>query len=85
MTELSVFAEGFDRAAAEAVATVPGVTAKLTGLVDKSLVQLSPDGSRYSLFASVREYAAQFLSDDEARRRHAMHHAALGSEQAQLL
>ncbi|MEO0601986.1 MAG: winged helix-turn-helix domain-containing protein, partial [Myxococcota bacterium] len=85
MTELSVFVGGFDRAAAEAVATVSDVTEKLTSLVDKSLIQLSSDGGRYSLFASVRLYAAQFLSNEAIRKRHATYYASLGSEEVQRL
>ncbi|HKN54125.1 MAG TPA: LuxR C-terminal-related transcriptional regulator [Amycolatopsis sp.] len=59
----SVFADGFDLEAAEAVCTWEGVAAEhvldlVTGLVDKSILvrQDSDDGVRYRLLDSLREY-----------------------------
>jgi predicted ATPase/DNA-binding SARP family transcriptional activator len=55
---LSVFHGGFDRTAAQAIAGIDlGV---LTGLVDRSLVQVSSEG-RYDCHDLVRQYAAEQL------------------------
>jgi predicted ATPase/DNA-binding CsgD family transcriptional regulator len=86
---LSVFAGGFDLAAAEAVATpdeaaTHDVLTRLTALVDQSLVQAepSPDGPmRYRMLEPLRQYGATALAasgDTEAvRRRHAEHYLAV--------
>jgi predicted ATPase/DNA-binding SARP family transcriptional activator len=66
LARLSVFAGGFDLAAAAAIATGPDVPAAevlglLGSLVDKSLVQFGDTGAgpgRYRLLETVRQYAA---------------------------
>lgn len=77
--EVSVFAGGFDLAAAEAICSNPSldVLDVLARLVEKSLVQAdtSRPRTRYRLLESIREYAAAHLAasgDEEAiRDRHA--------------
>jgi predicted ATPase len=69
---LAVFAGG---ATLEAVESVCASTADVLGaLVDKSLVQVSPEG-RYSMLETIRAYAAERLEEAgelaEYRRRHA--------------
>ncbi len=69
LARLSVFAGGFDLAAAEAVTAgqdvLPGeVVGHLGALVDKSLVQFGGTGAgpaRYRLLETVRQYAARRL------------------------
>ncbi|HET8522437.1 MAG TPA: tetratricopeptide repeat protein, partial [Thermomicrobiales bacterium] len=76
--QLAVFAGGFDLAAAEAITAqdVGGVLARLTSLVDKSLVFPVPaEGpQRFRLLESIRQYAMQRLLDarvaEQARDRH---------------
>ena len=79
---LAVFAGGCTLEAAEAVAAGDGLDAAevldlLAALVDKSLVIMAPDGSRYRMLDTVRAYAAEKLAaaGDEAatRTRHALH------------
>jgi predicted ATPase/class 3 adenylate cyclase len=76
LSRLSVFAEGFDLDAAEAVCA-PGdietfeVTGLLGSLVDKSLVVAEPAGAalRYRLLETIRQFAAERLAetgDDQA-------------------
>jgi predicted ATPase len=87
---LSVFAGGFDLAAAEAVAAgeeVPldEVVGHLGALVDKSLVLFDDTGAgpaRYGLLETVRQYAARQLeaqgpAADAARIAHRDHYLAL--------
>ena len=82
LRQLSVFAAGFDTAAATAVA--PGLFAdRLVRLVDKSLVSVSHssgDRTRYRLLESVRQHAGE-RSDagelDAARDRHLAHFSKL--------
>ena len=62
LRRLSVFAGGWTLETAEAVCTGDGldetdVLELLTHLVDKSLVAIDADGSRYRLLETVREYA----------------------------
>src|SRR5205823_10871260 len=79
--QLSVFAGGFELAAAEGVAdgTSRDVLSILTRLVDKSLVVAEPGAARqtrYRMLDTIREYAFEKLHDgDEAeiRRRHGQH------------
>jgi len=74
---LAVFAGGWTLEAAEAVGGGDGLPAAevldlLAQLVQKSLVQMDPDGQRYGLLDTVRAYAAEKLAaagDDEARTR----------------
>lgn len=77
---LSVFARGFDLAAAEAVAAAN--LDLLTSLVDKSL--LRHRDSRFRLLETVREYAQELLEAageaDAVRQRHAEHYLALAEE-----
>jgi predicted ATPase/class 3 adenylate cyclase len=80
---LSVFAGGFDMAAAEAVAVVPplagAVEDMLASLVDKSLVTAGrgPLGTRYQQLETLRQYGEERLQARgetfAARRRH-LHH-----------
>ncbi len=70
---LSVFAGGFDLAAAEAVSDRPDVLELLAGLVDKSIVQ-SAGGTRFHLLESLRQYGASKLEGDAARRLHRAHY-----------
>jgi predicted ATPase/DNA-binding XRE family transcriptional regulator len=67
---LSVFAEGFDLAAAEAVGgfgdiEVTDVADLLGSLVDKSLVVAEPTGEthRYRLLETIRQFAAEKLAE----------------------
>jgi len=79
---LSVFAGGFDLAAAEAVWGGPALEL-LAGLADRSLVQAEPAGAamRYRLLEVLRQYGQARLAEngeeDEARRRHAAHYLRL--------
>jgi non-specific serine/threonine protein kinase len=82
LRRLSVFAGGWTLEAAEAVCTGAGldkadVLELLTHLVDKSLVAMDAEGSRYRLLETVREYARGKLDasgDGEAvRLRHLDH------------
>ncbi|MET7853701.1 BTAD domain-containing putative transcriptional regulator [Streptomyces avermitilis] len=83
LREVSVFAGGWDLAAAEAVCTGP--TADLVGaLVDKSLIVATPygadggdgsDGMRYRMLETIHEYAAERAAEvpelrAAAERRH---------------
>jgi predicted ATPase/DNA-binding CsgD family transcriptional regulator len=79
---LSLFAGGFDLAAAEAVVADElsdggGVLKLLSRLVDKSLVAADLGSSRtmrYRMLDTIREYALEKLhegGEEEARRRHA--------------
>jgi predicted ATPase/DNA-binding SARP family transcriptional activator len=72
LAQLSVFAGTFSLEAAEAVCGA-GVLGLLSGLVDKSLVVSTKRQAavRYHLLESIREYAAERLTDVEVRRRHA--------------
>jgi predicted ATPase/DNA-binding SARP family transcriptional activator len=74
MAQLSVFAGSFSLDAAERVCGDADVLDVLVGLVDKSLVVASSSGGevRYSLLETIREYAAERLSDAGLRRRHAL-------------
>ncbi|MCX7680888.1 MAG: tetratricopeptide repeat protein [Anaerolineae bacterium] len=85
---LSVFANGWETAAAAAVSQVPEVEAGLEALVRKSLIRVvSTDGAlgvRFQMLHTVREYAAEQLKaggeSEAARRRHAMYYLALVEE-----
>ncbi len=82
---LSVFQGGFDLAAAEAVIgdddpSAPPAFELVEELADKSLVRTSetPEGVRFSLYESIREYLAERLESqggDLARTRHAQHYS----------
>ncbi|HYL27736.1 MAG TPA: hypothetical protein VEW74_07860, partial [Candidatus Nitrosotalea sp.] len=80
---LTVFAGGFDVAAATAVCGLPGeiddwdVLDLLTALVDKSLVLAEPHGEeqRYRLLQSIREYGLERLREANEERDIANRHA----------
>ena len=85
---LAVFVGGWTLEAAEAVCTdaaVPDVLAGLTGLIDKSLVQVEPAGDalRYRCWKTVRQYAQRKLAAsgdaERVRQRHAQHYQALAA------
>ena len=94
LRRLSVFVNGFDLAAAEAVTSTPNVddldVADILGsLVNKSLVTAEHASTtlRYRLLETIRQYAAeQLLQDDgeaetqELRSRHADYYLALAKE-----
>jgi predicted ATPase len=95
LERLSVFAGSFDLGAAEAVAFTTQVEvfdiAGLVGsLTDKSLLYIDADARslRYRLLETIREYAAEKLTDcgadsaRSARLAHAMHYLALAGEAA---
>ncbi len=96
LARLSVFAGGFDLAAAEAVAggpvvTAAGVLGHLGALVDKNLVQFDDTGAgpvRYRLLETVRQYATRQLEGndrpaaDEARLAHRDHYLAMAEAAA---
>ena len=81
LTELAVFRGGFDATGVEAVCSRPEMGTRvdvLTGLVDRSLVQVAADSaamSRYQLLETVRLYGLDRLaasgSTSEVRDRHA--------------
>ncbi len=86
---LSVFAGSFDLDAAVSVCgdnNASDVLDLLTGLVDRSLVQVERRGraSRYRMLETIRDYARRLLVEDGAaddvRDRHLAHFAALAVE-----
>jgi len=81
---LSVFAGGFDLAAAEAIWPDGDPLDHLEQLVDKSLVtveQLSDESVRYRLLETLRRYGAERLAEageeEETRERHFSHYLAI--------
>jgi predicted ATPase/class 3 adenylate cyclase len=80
---LSVFAGGFDLAAAEAVCGAAGTLDLVDALVAKSLVVAYPraGGMRYRMLDSIREFARARLAErddaDEHRDRHVLWCASL--------
>jgi predicted ATPase/class 3 adenylate cyclase len=96
LASLSVFAGGFDPAAAEAVTAGDIVSADevlghLGALVDKNLVQFDDTGTgpaRYRLLETVRQYATRQLDGhdrlaaNEARTAHRDHYLALAEAAA---
>ena len=78
---LSVFADGWDLAAADTVCGLEGALAVEDGLasmIDKSIISRQPDDGgrpRYSMLHTIREYAVTVLQASgerpSARRRHA--------------
>ena len=98
LRRLSVFADGFDLDAAEAVCSlddieVPDVTDLVSSLVDKSLVMAEPSGPtlRYRLLETIRQYAAERLVElgaDEAEAvagAHCLHFLSLAETAARHL
>ena len=66
LCRLSVFAGGWTLEAAEAICSGEGfeqgdVLDLLTRLVDKSLVTITPDGKRYGMLETMRQYAKEKL------------------------
>ncbi|HXW87891.1 MAG TPA: adenylate/guanylate cyclase domain-containing protein [Streptosporangiaceae bacterium] len=93
---LSVFAGGFDLAAAEAVCghepiSAVEVAGLVGSLVDKSLVVAEPTGSalRYRLLETIRLFAAERLADDgeaaAAAAAHCAHYLAFAETTAPCL
>jgi non-specific serine/threonine protein kinase len=90
LQDLSVFYGGFSIEAAEAVCQTESADATvldvLAHLVDKSMVSAHGEAgiSRYRLLETVRQYAAEKLTDSgrepELRDRHARHFLALAEE-----
>ena len=89
-TRLSVFAGGFDLAAAEAVCAGDGIDGAdvldlMTGLIHKSLVVVENTGgaARYRLLETIRQYGLDRLRADgnviEYRIRHSEHYHALAA------
>ena len=86
LRRLAVFAGGWTLDAAEAVGAGgdldPGdIVDVLTRLVEKSLVAADPEGGRYRLLETVRQYAQERLNasgeGDEVRARHLAFYLAL--------
>jgi predicted ATPase len=86
---LAVFAGGWTIEAAEAVGAdgklgEPEVLDLLTALVEKSLVAMEPNGGRYRLLESVRQYAQERLDvsgdGDVTRTRHLASYLKLAEE-----
>ena len=65
LAQCSIFAGAFSIEAAEAVLEAPNVLEALTSLVDRSLLRSTGDG-HFSLFVSIREYAAGRLENRAA-------------------
>jgi non-specific serine/threonine protein kinase len=91
LSQLSVFADGCDLAAAEAVCAGDGLEGRvldlLDGLVNKSFVQVDrrKEGApRYRLLETIHQYAAERLAERDAgaatRDRHLAHFLALAEE-----
>lgn len=82
LAQCTVFAGGFDVEAAESVIQTDGnVLDRLHALRDKSLLLARHDaaGTRFDLYLSVRDYAAEHLADDhEVHRRHTAYYLSHG-------
>jgi predicted ATPase/DNA-binding SARP family transcriptional activator len=83
LRRLSVFEGGWTLDAAERVCGTS--VARLTTLVDHNLIRYArtPEGSRYTMLETVREFATERLSADEAddvRTRHADYFLDLGEQ-----
>lgn len=78
LANLSVFVGGFSAEAAQEVAGASA--AQLSDLAAKSLLRRDEDG-RYSLHESIRQFAAEKLSDAQAvRKRHAACYARFAAQ-----
>ncbi len=91
LRRLAAFAGGFSLDAAEAVCAGGEVDELdvldlLTNLVEKSLAVLEPEGERYRLLETIREYARERLraagEDAEVRERHLQHYLARAEQAA---
>jgi predicted ATPase/DNA-binding SARP family transcriptional activator len=69
-SRLTVFAGGATLTDAESVCGLPDTLNLLTGLVDKSLVEVS--GDRYRMLETIRAFCAEHL-DAQTHRTHALH------------
>lgn len=61
LAQASIFAGEFSIEAIEAILDVPDVVDVVEALLDKSLIKRSPTTKRFSLYASIREYASERL------------------------
>lgn len=61
LAQASIFAGEFSIEAIEAILDVPDVVDVVEALLDKSLIRRSPTTKRFSLYASIREYASERL------------------------
>jgi predicted ATPase len=87
--KLSVFAGSFELEAVEAIAEEPLALDHLADLVEGSLVQVESVGNevRYRLLETIRDYAREWLSENERsrlRERHAEHYSALAERTAEI-
>ncbi|NUP24478.1 MAG: AfsR/SARP family transcriptional regulator [Streptomyces sp.] len=79
LREVSVFAGGWDLAAAEAVCTGPTTPDLIGALVDKSLIVATPcerdgsDGMRYRMLETIHEYAVERAAEAPGLRLAAEH------------
>ncbi|MDC0773127.1 AfsR/SARP family transcriptional regulator [Streptomyces sp. HD] len=79
LREVSVFAGGWDLAAAEAVCTGPTTADLIGALVDKSLIVATPyerdgsDGMRYRMLETIHEYAVERAAEAPELRLAAEH------------
>ncbi|MEO6713523.1 MAG: BTAD domain-containing putative transcriptional regulator [Mycobacteriales bacterium] len=80
---LSVFAGGFDLAAAETVCGASPET--LSELVDHSVVQVGATAERFSMLETIREFAAELLTDASVPARHAAYYLDLAEAAGALL
>jgi predicted ATPase len=82
LTKLSVFAGGFDMAAAEAVLGIDDLVVKVARLRDNSMVSADQHAktTRYRQLDSVREYAREVVDADlwrELQTRHSKHYVTV--------
>lgn len=89
LERLSVFMGGWTLESAEGVTSGElieklDVLDLISSLVDKSLLSMKADGSRYEMLSTVRQYAFEKLTDAGQepvyRQKHAEHFAALAQE-----
>jgi len=90
LNRLSVFVSGFTSRAAEAVCSGSGVGRDevfglLTSLVEKSLVQTSPEADRLRLHETMRAYAAAALEAEGATAGVRDHHLDYFAEFAEIM
>ena len=86
---LATFVDGFELAAAEAVASFgdikPGQVLDLVArLADKSLLRADPEAERYHMLSTIREYASEKLAEagegDQARRAHLAYYTTFAEQ-----
>lgn len=84
LMSLSVLAGGFSLDAAEALGRSAGRLEVLVSLVQKSLVVWDSDANRYRMLDSIRQFASDRLSEDDARMNSAWAaHADFFAQRAQ--